>query len=375
MPDIAKDLAFGKTSAGLVFGAASLGIAVASPFGGSAVDRFGARKTAGIAMLFGALTCAIRALAHGTTSLAIMMLLFGLHIGFVAPALPKALAAHVPAAKFGRANGLTVLAYTLGTAITMIVARTWLLPHVGGWRTAMVLSGAAMAVAGLTWLAFVRDGFVATQHASIRSSFVLLKSGALRRVAAAHFLLFGGYLALLSSLPHLLLDAGVDKLKVGGAIAAWLATAGLANFAGPWISDRIERRRPLILGGATIAGLALAAVAFAPAAQKPVFLAVAAIGGGAFAPLLLTIPFELPDVGAARGGAALGLLMMLGQVGGFLLPVVVGATAEAAGFRAAILGLAMIHSLILVPAFGLVETGRANDHAANAWQKNAGNVA
>ena len=225
------------------------------------------------------------------------------------------------------------------------------------------------------FLAFVRDGFVATQHASIRSSFVLLKSGALRRVAAAHFLLFGGYLALLSSLPHLLLDAGVDKLKVGGAIAAWLATAGLANFAGPWISDRIERRRPLILGGATIAGLALAAVAFAPAAQKPVFLAVAAIGGGAFAPLLLTIPFELPDVGAARGGAALGLLMMLGQVGGFLLPVVVGATAEAAGFRAAILGLAMIHSLILVPAFGLVETGRANDHAANAWQKNAGNVA
>ena len=122
-------------------------------------------------------------------------------------------------------------------------------------------------------------------------------------------------------------------------------------------------------------GLALTAVAFAPAAQKPLFLAVAAIGGGAFAPLLLTIPFELPGVGLARGGAALGLLMMLGQVGGFLLPVLVGGTSEAAGFRAAILTLAMLHAFILIPALGLPETGRAGDHSGSAWQKNTGDVA
>jgi len=150
--------------------------------------------------------------------------------------------------------------------------------------------------------------------------------------------------------------------------------AGLANFAGPWISDRIGRRRPVILGGAVVAGLALAGVALAPAPQKPLFLAIAAIGGGSFAPLLLTLPFELPEVGPARGGAALGLLMMLGQVGGFLLPIAVGATAEAAGFRTALLGLAMLHALIIFPAFGLRETGRANDSKdddTNAWSPSA----
>lgn len=375
MPDIAKELTFGKTGAGFVFGAASLGIALASPFGGAAVDRLGARRTAGFAMLFGAATCALRAFSHGSMSLAAMMFLFGLHIGFVAPALPKALAAHVPATRFGRANGLTLFAYTTGTALTMVVARTWLLPHVGGWRNAMLVAAAAMAIAAFAWLALVRDGFVASHHSSLRSSFALLANGSIRRVAAAHFLLFGGYLALLSSLPHLLLDAGIDKTKVGTAIAAWLATAGLANFAGPSISDRIERRKPLILVGALLAGMALTGVAFAAPAQKPLFLAIAAIGGGSFAPLLLTMPFEIPEVGAARGGAALGLLMMVGQVGGFLLPVLVGATAEAAGFRAAILTLAMIHAFILVPAFGLHETGRASDHAETAWQKNAGKVA
>jgi DHA1 family tetracycline resistance protein-like MFS transporter len=149
--------------------------------------------------------------------------------------------------------------------------------------------------------------------------------------------------------------------------------AGLANFAGPWISDRIGRRRPVIIGGALLAGLALAGVAVAPAPQKPLFLAVAAIGGGSFAPLLLTLPFELPGVGPARGGAALGLLMMLGQIGGFLLPVAVGATAEAAGFRTALLGLAMLHALIVLPALGLHETGRANDSndEESAWSPNA----
>src|SRR5450755_3593154 len=47
MPEIARDLKLGHASAGAVFGAASLGIALASPLGGAAVDRFGARRTAG----------------------------------------------------------------------------------------------------------------------------------------------------------------------------------------------------------------------------------------------------------------------------------------------------------------------------------------
>jgi MFS family permease len=113
MPDVAKELSISHAMGGLVWGAAALGIGVASPFGGWAVDRFGPRKVAGFAMLFGAATCAARALAFGPWTLAFAMLLFGLHIGFVAPAVPKALAGHVPAASLGRANGLAVLAYTL----------------------------------------------------------------------------------------------------------------------------------------------------------------------------------------------------------------------------------------------------------------------
>src|SRR5687768_1247105 len=96
MPTMAKDLSISHGMGGVVWGAASLGIAVASPLGGAAVDRFGARRVAGIAMLVGAVACGLRALSTSGSMLAAMMFLFGAHIGFVAPAIPKALAGVVP---------------------------------------------------------------------------------------------------------------------------------------------------------------------------------------------------------------------------------------------------------------------------------------
>lgn len=356
MSTIGKDLGLGHAAGGFVFGAASLGIAVASPFGGAAVDRYGARRVAGIALVFGAIACALRAFATGTWSLALAMLAFGLHIGFTAPAVPKILAAHLPLARVARANGAALLAYTLGTALTMLVARSVLLPFFGGWRNVMLASGSAMAVCSMLWLALVRDGESVIRHAKVSDSLSLFANGQVRLVAAMHFLVFGGYLALLSLLPRALVESGLPPLKVGAAIATWLAFAGAANFAGPWLSDALVRRRPVFIGGAIVAGLALAGVAASAAwapAKVPVFLAIAAIGGGSFAPLLLTLPLELPGVGPARAGAALGLLMLVGQAGGFLLPTVSGAMAQASGSPAALAVLAVVHFLVVLPALAL----------------------
>jgi MFS transporter, ACS family, hexuronate transporter len=358
MPAIAKDLHLGHAASGFVFGAASLGIALASPIGGAAVDRFGARRVAGFAMLAGALACAARALATSTLSLAFIMLLFGLHIGFTAPAIPKALVAHVHPSRVARANGLALLAYTLGTALVMMIAKTTLLPLFGGsWRGVMIGAGAAMSIAGVAWLALVRDsGTSFSRHAKITDSLSLARDGQVLRVAFMHFLVFGGYLALLSLLPRALMESGMPITKVGPAIAAWLIAAGIANFAGPWLSDALGRRKVVFLTGAIVAATALAGVAIAAAfapSKAPIFLVIAALGGGSFAPLLLTLPLEIPTVGPARAGAALGLLMLVGQIGGFLLPVLSGAMAQGSGSPAALLVLAVAHLAVVIPAIGL----------------------
>lgn len=359
MPIMAVDLHISHAMGGLVWGAAALGIAVAAPVGGAAVDRLGPRRVAGIAMLFGALACAGRALCQDGPQLVAAMFVFGLHIGFVAPAIPKALAGHVPLQRLGRANGIALVCYTFGTALTIWLGRTVLVPAVGGWRQAMVLAGAAMAAVGILWLATARDRIALSRHAGLGDVFRLGRNTQLLRVAAMQFLMFGGYLALLGVLPRLLTEQGLAPAEIGAAVALWLVAAGCANLAGPWLSDKIGRRRPLILCGSVVATVALAALALAPAQGAGALLALSALGGGAFAPLLLALPLEIEGVGPTRAGAAMGLLMLVGQAGGFLLPVIVGAVAQSSGFGGALGVLAVAHGLLLVPALGLIETGRA----------------
>jgi MFS transporter, ACS family, hexuronate transporter len=352
MPSIAKDLAISHAMGGIVWGSASLGIAIASPLGGAAVDRWGARRVAGFAMFLGALACAMRAFAWNGPSLAVMMLLFGAHVGFVAPAIPKALVADVPLNKLGRANGIAILFYTLGTALSVLTARTLLSPFFGGWRPTMIAAGAAMAVTGGLWLALLGDRGLKLPHANLRDVLALARFPELRRIGMIHFLLFGGYLALLGILPRTLAETGLPLTKVGLAVAAWLVVAAFANFVGPTLSDRFGRRKPFIVFGSMLAGSSLALFALAP--HSPIlFLCVAALGGGCFAPLLMAMPAEIEGIGPQRAGAALGFLMLIGQAGGFILPALSGAALQARGFSAAIGLLAIAHLAILIPALGL----------------------
>ncbi len=326
LAQIGGDLQLTPTLAGVVWGAAPLGIALAAPLGGALADRHGAHRVAGLAMLWGGAACAARALTVGPWSLALAMLAFGLHIGFVATSIPKALAMHVPVTRLARANGLALLAYTLTTALSILFARNvaaWL----GGWRPLMVATGGAMALAGVAWLILYRDrAMVSRGHAALRDMLRAARNPGLQKLAMMHFLLFGGYLALLGLLPRTLLAAGIAPAHVGLTIAGWLVCAAAANALGPWLADRFVARRIILVGGALVAGTALLALALLPIAAAPILLPIAALGGGMVAPLILALPGQsLPGIGPARAGTALGLLMLVGQMGGFLLPIVAGA--------------------------------------------------
>jgi nitrate/nitrite transporter NarK len=249
--------------------------------------------------------------------------------------------------------------YTLGTAATVVLAPAVLAPLTGGWRGAMLVASGAMLVAAAIWTALVRDGRAGHGHASLMDVLRLSSNRGLRRVAAMHFLLFGGYLAMLGLLPRALVESGMPPARVGIAVAAWLTAAGAANYAGPWISDRMGRRSPVLVAGGAVAGLAYVAMALAPSAWMVPLLVLGALGGGCVAPLLFALPAELEGVGAARIGGALGLLVLVGQVGGFLLPTALGNVAQAGGLAAAIGVLGLVHLLLLVPALGLRDTAAA----------------
>ena len=365
MPLVATDLGIAPTASGFVWGSASLGIALGSPFGGAAVDRFGARRVGAIAMMVGALACALRVVATGTLSLAATMLLFGLHVGFVAPALPKALAGHVRVTRLARANGIALLGYTFGTALTVLVARTFLAPVLGGWRPTMILASVLMVIVGIAFGMLVPDRGGVSHRATFRDAITIGRDPELRRIGEMHFLLFGGYHALLGLLPRALMAMGMPPADVGVAIAGWLVCAGCANFGGPIVAARVGRRVVLLVG-ASVAALGLFGLAIT-GSHALLWLALAALGGGAVAPLLLTAPLEMPAIGMARAGAAIGFLTLIGQLGGFVLPIASGALAETRfGFTASLAALALVHLAIVVPALGLGDASSRDRTPAGA---------
>jgi MFS family permease len=139
-------------------------------------------------------------------------------------------------------------------------------------------------------------------------------------------------------------------------------SAGVANYVGPWISERFGQRRLVIVLGATLAAVSLGALAIAGVGSPSTgaWLMLAAAGGGSVAPALLALPAEI--VGPSRAGAAVGFLMLVGQLGGFLLPALSGVLTAHGGASRAVLALAVAHLLIVIPAMKL-RAGDANDVA------------
>ena len=121
-----------------------------------------------------------------------------------------------------------------------------------------------------------------------------------------------------------------------------------------------------MVAGTVVASASLLVMALLPPGQAMWVLIVAGFGGGAIAPLLFTVPIELASVGPTRAGAAMGLLMLVGQIGGFLLPVVSGMTLGSGGFAAMMVLLAVLHLALLFPALTLRETGAGTSQALPA---------
>jgi nitrate/nitrite transporter NarK len=347
LPEFRAESGASLVESALVWAAAALGIVAASLVGGVVVERFGARRTGAVGLLVGALACAARGACDSPLALAALMFLFGLQIGFVAPAVSRALASGVAPASLGRANRRVLVVYGVGTMACFALA-----PSLGlRWQAAMVAIGVAMAVAAGAWFLTVRDDRTLAPPAAtwddLRS---VARNRGVRRVASVQFLLFGSYLAMLVVLPPLLSGRGASPTLP----ALWLAVAVVANVVGSRWSDRLGLRRPFIVGGAALAAGSLIGLALGGPVE---LILLTAVGGGLVAPIVATLPLELPYAGAPALGAALGVVLVVGQLGGVLLPLVTAAALQHAGAEAALTMLAAAHLLILIPAGRLAETG------------------
>jgi predicted MFS family arabinose efflux permease len=99
---------------------------------------------------------------------------------------------------------------------------------------------------------------------------------------------------------------------------------------------------------------------FAKATGLPLIIALALAGAaiGTIAPVLMTIPVEIKEVGPSLTATAVGLIFMVGNTGGSIGPILGGKLIDSYGYAAGFFTMAaalILAALFIIP---MRETGK-----------------
>ena len=189
------------------------------------------------------------------------------------------------------------------------------------------------------------------------------KSKNIRLVGVGFFLLLGAFTSLSGNLPKALEGVRGVTAETAGAIASLLPFG--AAFGGillPAISDRVGLRKPFIYAEAVIAAVCFyVAWLIAPGLDTVILTLVGGFFLGGLTTMLFTVVVEFPEIGNEHMGGAAALTMSLGNVGGWLLPLLVISpiiAAETVGaYNLGFLIAAALLAAIALPLLFITETG------------------
>lgn len=320
---------------------------------GALTDKFGGRVMFPVLLLLTAPFVLLVALAGERDSYP-LLLVFGFFLGIggttFAVGIPFVNAWYPPSRR-GFATGVFGAGMG-GTALSAFFTPR-LVNHTGYLTTHLLVAAGLVVVAAICWFG-MRD---APTWSANRDPVVPKLTAALRlpltwQMSALYAVSFGGFVAFSTYLPTYLKDIySFDLTAAGTRTAGFALAAVVARPIGGVLADRVGARNVSMV---SFAGTALLAVivAFEPPLELPAGLAFVVLAfflglgaGGVFAWVAELAPKE-------RVGSVSGLVGAAGGLGGFVPPLVMGATYESV-FDGYGLGLAL---LALVAVLALVYT-------------------
>lgn len=336
LPQYAHSFDVGVGAASAIVSAFALMRMAFAPPGGALVNRFGERAVYLTGVLIVAVSTAGCAFAPSFPALLVIRGLGGVGSAMFTISAMGLLVRIAPPHLRGRLSALYGTAFLSGNIAGPLLgaALSFL-----GYRTPFLIYAAALFLAAAVAGVFLRGVRLDDRQADDRPRLSLHEA---LRVPAYRALLVGAFAhgwtnfgVRISLLP--LFAAAVPTL--GAPLAGLGLTAyALGNFLALQASGRlVDRlgRRPAVLAGLLVGGAA--SVVFGLAMAVPAFLGLSALAGAGAALIAPAQQAALADiVGNDRsGGQALSTFSMVGDLGGFLGPVVAGLVAERLGFTAA----------------------------------------
>lgn len=345
---ITAELGLSHTAMGSILGAWPLVYIVAAAPCGTALDRFGLRRSLFAAAALIGLSALLRAGATGYLGLYAAVAVFGLGGPLVSVGGPKLIGQWFEGKERGLAMGLYVTGPALGNITALSLTSSVVLPLLGGqWRRVLVAYAAVALAAGGAWLALTaghghrpdaRADGVGAGRSQREVLVALLRQPAVRLVLLMGVGIFFFNHGLNNWLPEILRGHGMDARAAG----LWASLPTVVGIAGAVVVPRlaVPARRSAILGAlfACAGGATLLIHADAPLllAAGLVLQGIARSSMTAVAMLAL---MDTRQVDPRHMGAAGGLFFSAAEVGGVLGPLAVGWTFDLTGGFATALNL------------------------------------
>jgi MFS family permease len=344
-PQIAGDLGLSVSQMGWVFSAFTLAYALFEIPGGYLGDRIGPRRVLLRIVVWWSFFTAATGWVWSWSSLLVTRFLFGAGEAGCFPNLTKAFNGWLPPVERSRVQGIMWMSARWGGAATPLLVYGCL--HYMNWRTAFMLFG----LLGVAWAVvfhwWYRDnprehpGVNAAEAAQLPPAVDSAGHGAVpwgRLVRSRTVWCLGGQYAALSYAwyffitwfpTYLLKERGFDVQQSAVLAGLPLALGGFGSLAAGWLSPRLAQwlgvrraRCGLGAGGMFLAAVLLATSTFI---TNP-YAAVVVIALVSFCNDV-TIPgawTTCMDVGGRWVGTLGGTMNMMGNLGGFLSPIVIG---------------------------------------------------
>lgn len=346
---IQKEYALTNVQLGWVFSAFVLGYALFQAPGGRIADRFGPRLVIALAILWWSVFTFCTAVVPVGLAFSVAILIavrFSLGIGeaVMFPASNRLVAAWIPSAERGFANGMIFAGVGAGSAVAPPLI-TWILLN-WGWRWSFYLRVPVGILAALLWYWLVRDTPRAHPWTSKKELDTIqaglpapakefeagkaMPWGAIlgnRSMVAMTLSYFAfGYVAWIFFtwfFTYLSRVRGLDlKTSSFFSVLPFVAIAGGSTLGG-FVADILTRRYGKRVGRCGVAafGIGLSAVLIALATQvESASLASVVLACGAGALYISQSSFwaVTADIAGASSGSASGIMNMGGQLGGAL---------------------------------------------------------
>ncbi|MDN2580951.1 MFS transporter [Aquibium sp. ELW1220] len=372
IPVISAELGISNAGMGAILGAWPLVYIAAAIPCGVILDRLTARWSLLVGSAIVGLSALLRGFAWDELSLFAAVGLFGIGGPLISVGAPKLTARWFDGRDRGSAIGIYTTGPALGSAASLALMTSVLMPLFDqDWRMVMVANAAVAFAAGAAWFLLashpLADPAPAADAIAPRAFDPGTALALLAKPSVQVLLVMGVGIFLINHgfnnwLPEILRAKGLTAAEAG----LWASLTQIVGIAGSLVVPRyaVAGRRLALIGlifaGMAAASLLLLLPAGAALVASLVLLGIARTSATAIVMLLL---LDLPGIDRKRHGLLGGLFFVAAEIGGVLGPTTIGLLSDRSGGFASSLWALSATGILLVTLAGLLARVGHRGHA------------